>query len=326
MGKNGAEIAKALVSPINKLIDCVKDACGKIYEPVHVKRMAKAEAFAINTIQGAIGSNPALAQKYNGGIIQIDNKELNGLAMRSAERSLYQEMLKQQNLECVVAKTYGLLDGEPDVPDEPVGQDWMSRFINSVETISDEDMQLLWAKVLAGEVKKPKSYSLRTLENLKNLSKEEALLFQDLSKYIIKKDDESTGYFVSEKELNTNKEFDLSQLLRLSDCGIINDMSFLSATYKFPPADKDGFHNNEIAIICKNVTAVEQSISFQIFPLTTFGNNLMTIMESETSTEYLIKFAKYLSRRSTYIEVKVHKILGGEEGSFCYDDQDLIAE
>lgn len=38
-------------------------------------------------------------------------------------------------------------------------------------------MQELWGRILAGEVKQPKSYSLRTLELIKNLSKKEADTF-----------------------------------------------------------------------------------------------------------------------------------------------------
>lgn len=35
MGES-TEIVKALVSPTNKLLDCINEACGKLYEPIHV--------------------------------------------------------------------------------------------------------------------------------------------------------------------------------------------------------------------------------------------------------------------------------------------------
>ncbi|MDZ7795557.1 MAG: DUF2806 domain-containing protein [Candidatus Marinimicrobia bacterium] len=41
-------------------------------------------------------------------------------------------------------------------------------------------------KLLAGEIKQPKSFSLRTLECLKTLSKDEALIFNKFSEYALK--------------------------------------------------------------------------------------------------------------------------------------------
>lgn len=324
MGK-GTEIVQALVSPANKLIDCVSGAIGKIYEPVHIKRMAKANAFAVKTMQEAICDNPELAQAYNSGMIQIDNKELNGLAIRSLERSLYQEMKKQQNLESIVAKTYGLLENEPDVADEPIDQDWIARLFNSIETISDEDMQLLWAKVLAGEIKKPKTYSLRTLESLKNLSKEEALLFQKLCKYVITKD--NCSYFVNEEELMKKSGIDFALILQLSDCGIVNDSSYIEITYNFEPDKQTIFFNDEIVIVCTNKGQQPLKFSFQVFPLTLFGSNLVSIINQKTSNEFMLEFAKYLKKIFINVEVKAHKIIDKTETNITFKkDVDLICE
>lgn len=321
----GAEIAKAMVSPINKMIECISGAIGKIYEPIHIKRMARANAVAVKTMQEAIEASSELAQAYNNGLIQIDNKELNGLAVRSIERSLYQETVKQQNLESVVAKAYGLLENEPDVPDEPVEQDWMARFINSIETIGDDDMQLLWAKVLAGEIKKPKTYSLRTLENLKNLSKEEALLFQKYCDYIITKD--GYGYFVNEDELWENGKVNLDRILQLSDCGIVNDSSNISITYKFKPNGQNLFINDELIIVCNNLDVKPLEFSFQVFPLTIFGRNLINIINKKTSNDFFLKFAKFLKKIFNDVEVKVYKIINKTERNVFYDrNVDLISD
>jgi hypothetical protein len=45
------------------------------------------------------------------------------------------------------------LKKENDVSDTPVDEDWIVRFFNVVEDISDEMMQQLWGRILAGEVK-----------------------------------------------------------------------------------------------------------------------------------------------------------------------------
>ena len=318
------EATKVFVSPAIKLIDCIRSMFGKIYEPIHVKRMAKANAFALQTMQKAIDSNPELAQAYNNGMIQIDNKELNELATRSIERSLYQEMVKQQNLESIVAKTYGLLENEPDVPNEPVEQDWMARFVNSVETISDDDMQLLWAKVLAGEIKKPKTYSLRTLENLKNLSKEEALLFQQYCEYIITS--QGRSYFINEDALLEKSGLSVDAILKFSDCGIANDSTFLNITINVSPNTPEVFFNDELIIICRNPASESTSFTIQIYTLTKFGNDLVTIINKKTSNDFLIAFAKYIKSCFKNIQTSVHRITGRTETDISFDQTDLLNE
>jgi len=58
--------------------------------------------------------------------------------------------------------------------DKKFSWDWFVRFFEDAGNISDEKMQEIWAKVLAGEIKQPGSFSLRTLEVLRNLSSDEA--------------------------------------------------------------------------------------------------------------------------------------------------------
>ncbi len=58
--------------------------------------------------------------------------------------------------------------------------DWTARFFGEVQDVTNEDMQFLWAKVLAGEVVKAGSTSLRTLSILRNLDQQTAILFKKL--------------------------------------------------------------------------------------------------------------------------------------------------
>ena len=67
--------------------------------------------------------------------------------------------------------------GDKEVPDHEPNHDWTARFFNDIQDVSSEEMQLLWAKVLAGEVERPESTSIRTLSILKNLDQTTASLF-----------------------------------------------------------------------------------------------------------------------------------------------------
>lgn len=62
--------------------------------------------------------------------------------------------------------------------------DWLMRFYDSVGCTSNDVLQDLWAKILAGEINHPNSCSLRTLDILKNVTEKEARVFEKLCKFI----------------------------------------------------------------------------------------------------------------------------------------------
>ena len=66
------------------------------------------------------------------------------------------------------------------VPDVEPDLAWTSSFSEAAQDISDEGMQELWARTLAGEVESPGSTSIRTLGVLRNLDQRTAELFQRL--------------------------------------------------------------------------------------------------------------------------------------------------
>ena len=97
-----------------------------------------------------------------------------------AQRIRFQEEKRHNNIRAVVQQAALQLENQ-EVPDAEPNHDWTARFFNGVQDVSSEDMQLLWAKVLAGEIKCPGSVSLLTLDVLKNLDRPTATLFETLS-------------------------------------------------------------------------------------------------------------------------------------------------
>ena len=94
-----------------------------------------------------------------------------------AQRIQFQEEKRQANILSVLDRTAEEV-GEGTVPNQEPDHDWTARFFNDVQDVSSEEMQTLWAKVLAGEVQRPGGTSLRTLSILRNLDKATAALFQ----------------------------------------------------------------------------------------------------------------------------------------------------
>ncbi len=95
------------------------------------------------------------------------------------QRVRFQEEKRQRNIASVVQGAADEL-GDGEVPDHDPDHDWTARFFSDVQDVSNEEMQGLWSKILAGEVKKPGSTSIKTLEILRNLDKDIAKLFQNI--------------------------------------------------------------------------------------------------------------------------------------------------
>ena len=92
------------------------------------------------------------------------------------QRIQFQERKRQLNIEAVVKKAAVQL-GDDVVADSEPDHDWTARFFTEVQDVTSEDLQSLWAKVLAGEVRQVKSTSIRTLSILKNIDQGTAHLF-----------------------------------------------------------------------------------------------------------------------------------------------------
>lgn len=214
------EIVQALVSPAEKLIDAVSGAIGKAYEPKHIRKMADAKAYELKVISETVRNNSDVPIVYDSTGVSIDTSDYEEIAKRASSRLAYQEIAKQQNIEAVVDNAYEELEKVEGVSSEPVNPDWMLRFFNSVEDISDEGMQKIWSHILAGEIKKPNSYSYRTLEKLKNMTQQEAEHFQIVSSLALQNG--NVKFILEDKELMNKYDVYFTYLLELEECGLMS--------------------------------------------------------------------------------------------------------
>lgn len=70
--------------------------------------------------------------------------------------------------------------------DETVALNWMLRFFDTVRLIDDKDLQVLFGKIMAGEVRRPGACSFRTLSILMDLQRNEAINFNSLCKFVVR--------------------------------------------------------------------------------------------------------------------------------------------
>ncbi len=244
-----------LSKPLTKLVEVVSSGIGRLSRAHFAKRDSDAKAYEIKRIAEAFSESRKLlgeATYSSDGLTisapaqaEIQSQELFSYGPPPEDRTLarvsYQEVKKQINTENIIQHAAEELRDKETVSDEKVDEDWISRFFDIGGNVSSEDMQILWGKVLAGEVMKPGSYSLRTLEALKNFSKEEAEVFAKVAQAAIRAADDS--FFIPElKDDYLKSEFGITfgDMMLLRTIGIITPTN-ISFTYGV--VDKQGvFH------------------------------------------------------------------------------------
>jgi hypothetical protein len=117
-------------------------------------------------------------------IIAEGRTKIQELEARAIERLRKREARRQQNIEGITLKALNALPSPDQISDEPVSEDWTSRFFEECQDISEEQMQQIWARIMAGEVARPGSFSPRTLSVVRDLTKSDADLFAKLCEFV----------------------------------------------------------------------------------------------------------------------------------------------
>lgn len=299
---NGINISDVfgLQKPAEKLIQTVSNGIGKLYEPMHTKRMAKAKAEEIAIIGNALKDNIDLPVKYTDGSITINMNDYEELLKRTKSRVVFQEVKKQQNIDAIVNKAEEQLSNISEVTSEPVDEDWNLRFFNLAGDITSEDLQTIWGKILAEEIKVPKTFSLRTLELLHNITSTEAKLFEKYCQYVFNVSHNCGIPNIS--ELNYKYSISVDDLLILSDCGLLNyvNLNGLSSGQKHTII----LQSKNLAVSYEVPYNNKFNILLPAYPLTKAGSDLYHLLKINSNLNYFKDLSKHIQK--TYPNGRVH--------------------
>ncbi len=95
------------------------------------------------------------------------------------DRIILKEERRQNNIDRIVVKAIEFARNK-EASENSVNPDWIVEFFNIAQDCSHENMQYLWAKLLASEISQPNSISRRTLSIIKLLEPKEAKVFTKL--------------------------------------------------------------------------------------------------------------------------------------------------
>ena len=292
-----------LSQPLTKLIEVVSSAIGSQFRPGGLIRDADAKAYEIKALARAEAEADEIRRtvKLDALVERIESatggdKEL---AARARERLLAREIEGQINIEAIANSAVAALP--PVASEEPISTDWRRKFFLHAENVCEADMQFLWGKLLAGEIGSPGSFSTRTLDVLKGLSKAEAETFRRACSIAM----QGGWVAVPGSDLNTNlMPFNLTygDILTLRDAGLLMDGDNLhknfSAQGDVPDPAKLSMvlFNNGILIQISGAPLNSLRLSSLLF--TTAGRELQRLIEPAANEDYLKALGAFLRAKS----------------------------
>lgn len=198
---------KALSEPVCKLIDAISNTIGVLYEPTRIRRKAIAESDSL---------------------VIMAKAESDALAIRAARRISTQETRRQENIEGIVDKSISYLDNNDIADGVALDADWLSFYFDKCQDVSIENVQNLWAKILAGEVLEPEACSRATLLVLQSLSNNDINLFDRYCQFLFHVNGELLRFKYS--SLNNHIE---NSGIRESDIRHLQDLGLIQPQQQF---------------------------------------------------------------------------------------------
>lgn len=267
-----------LSKPATVLVEKISNAIGILYEPRRIKQKAIAEAEASKTKA-------------------LMDLEIEDIQKRALNRLVNEEIKKQENIESITEKSFASLD-ENSTP-EKIEDDWLSNFFDKCKLISDEEMQNLWAQILAGESNTPGTFSKRTIEFMSTLDKSDAILFDNFLTYcwfIVGYQPMIIDY--ADNEVYTKNSIDFSSLMHLNEIGLITFGAIeMKKIFNIHEIDI-GYYGRILKLNLSKHTSKDMKIGFA--SLTKIGKDLAQInhpniyIKTNDKTEYDDDFYHYI--------------------------------
>ena len=251
-----------LSKPLTKLIEVIANGCNWVAQPYQIKRIADANAYA-----SSVKSKEDFKQGLRTSLLEFTNRSI--LSVR--------ENRQIDNLVNIISYAGQELQAIDNINDIPVSPEWSSRFFDYAQNIYEEDVQVIWVKILAQETATPGIFFKRTLTVLHNIEQFEAKWFTELCQFVI---DES---FVLKNIINF-EYFTYNKIQSMIDCGLLNSESCIISIDK--NVESIIFKSHYLNRVHNSVVSLND-ISFSGYSLTDAGIQLYKITQVSSNLDFM---------------------------------------
>lgn len=200
--------------------------------------------------------------------------------------------------------------------------DWFIRYFEAAGNISDENMQEIWAKILAGEVDNPSTFSLRIIDVLRNMRKADAELFVKICRHSFNSG--SGKIFLPNYDNYLDScEIAYSDVMRLNEMGLIFNDALITLNFDITPNPEIIFINGNLMMTIASQDKKSKKASIKQYPFTKVGQELATLVSEVSSDEDFLEFGKNISKSEKY-KVNIHRIIQFEEDGIRHELVNLL--
>lgn len=194
-----------------------------------------------------------------------------------------------------------LEEDKQEPPAEKIDDDWLYRWRDYAGEVSADTMQNLWGQILAGELKAPGSFSLRTLDFLRNLSQEEANAIERLSQFVV----EDIIWKGNDSSLDA-EGLQFSVLLEMQDLGVLSGVESIGLERTWQSTNTDNFikplrSNSKVLIVSHDDPNKE--IKLRIYLLTGLGRQILRLGKFQANTDYLARLGKAILNQGFSVSI-----------------------
>ena len=251
---------------------------------------------------------------------KVNNPNVLYIVDKVEAKKNYKAIMSEINVnKAIIFAEEAIINDKEEAPsdkctDQSIDDDWLNMWQENAGNISSEDLQQLWGKILAGEIKSPGRYSLRTLQFIRCLSKNEAEKISQLAAYNIE------GCIFKDIPINA-KEKTFDYFLHMQDLGIIQgaDSIGLSTAYSSSVTNKyikTLTYKEKVIIITNNDAA--KILTLPALPLTSLGKELLSLCEFQSNETYIQEVMRNILRQGFKVELSNQWVLVDSGKSIQY--------
>ncbi|WP_426287624.1 DUF2806 domain-containing protein [Luteibacter sp. E-22] len=271
--------------PLAKLIDVISRGVGKVSAPYLLRKQTGAKVDEVEKLAAVIqrvSGETGLSIAYRDGAVEVVAPErvpgyVSAIPAGQTEamRESFQSQVRQENVEAITSIAAGQLIGEEAVSSANVEQDWINRFFRYAEDVSSEEMQKVWAKLLAGEVLRPGSFSLRTMEFIKGLSISEARMIDNVSSLVMTGGDRWFIPAVDVKEFGGS--FSFERRFSLTELGLLYPTELTLALFPIDEKPVDIYQGDHLLHI--EPPRPRREVAIPSYKLTALGAEVVRLLD-----------------------------------------------
>lgn len=299
---NGSEIIEVLKENVGEISTAIGAVAGSLITAIFLRSNTSIKEF----------------EKIKAGKFDEVMEEL-----LASGKMTYTELYKAKNFLSVAKLADKYFAKNSSVENQSYDFDWFIRFYETVGNISDNEIQKIWAKILAGEINNPHSFSLKTIDVLKNIGKEEAELFNHISSKCFSFGNDCLA-LPNYRSYMERSEITYAMIMFLSELGLMYNSATITLEIPISSEKRIILIDDGYILTAKSENEKTNMLSLKQYPLTTVGRELASLNGGTPSLADLISFAEEI-KPCGQIKLEIHKIKAISGDNISFDSEDLLS-